>query len=480
MNRRLTMLVVDDLEINRASFCAIFEDQYEVLEACDGKIALEILRAGNVDVDVVVLDLYMPVLNGYDVIGQMKSDMALRDIPIIVKTAVDEESEAKLLEMGVDDFIFSPCDPVIIKHRVKNAVQKYIKWQDDWHYRKEAQAQMDMVRSALAAKEVKSLRATMQEIVALCREGAKEGADEVQKHYCAIDTQATDALTMINNFIETSGSYGEVQVNAHSFQIQGIVADITREYTMACRGKGIHFSIETRELPYENLRGDSRRIKQIWSNMLEKAYYHTEKGGRIKTRYGEQVIDEQHVNIEITVESNGVVGEKYTLTKGLVEVMHGTLHISYDENSGSRITARVPVEVGKNPQTRTKDFGNRRVLIFDDNSVTSSYHAAIISRLGISCEVASSLAEALCFMGEAYDEGNSYDICMLNWYMAGARECIAALKSSCMRGGMEIACSTNEKERMEPKMRECGVDYVVERPVYQTTMYHFFSELFRT
>ena len=333
--------------------------------------------------------------------------------------------------------------------------------------------------SALAAKEVKSLRATMQEIVALCREGAKAGAGEAQNQYCAIDTQATDALTMINNFIETSGSYGEVQVNAHSFQIQGIVADITREYTMACRGKGIHFSIETRELPYENLRGDSRRIKQIWSNMLEKAYYHTEKGGRIKTRYGEQVIDEQHVNIEITVESNGVVGEKYTLTKGLVEVMHGTFHISYDENSGSRITASVPVESGKNPQTGTKDFGNRRVLIFDDNSVTSSYHAAIISRLGISCEIVSSLAEALCFMGEAYDEGNSYDICLLNWYMAGARDCIAALKSSCMRGGMEIACSTNEKERMEPRMRECGVDYVVERPVYQATLYHFFSELFR-
>ncbi len=479
MNRRLTMLVVDDLEINRASFRAIFEDQYEVIEACDGKRALEILRAGNVGVDVVVLDLYMPVLNGYDVIGQMKADVALRDIPIIVKTAVDEDSEAKLLEMGVDDFIFSPCDPVIIKYRVNNMVQKYVRWLDDWHARKEAQAQLDMVRGALAVKEVKSLRATMQEIVALCREGAKEGTDELQKRYCAIDTQATDALTMINNFIETSGYYGEVPVNAHSFQMQGIVADITREYTVACRGKGIHFSIETSELPYENLRGDSRRIKQIWSNMLEKAYYHTEKGGQIRTRCKEQAIDEQHVNIEITVESDGVLGEKYTLTRGLVEVMHGTIHISYDENSGSRIVVRVPVEIVKNPQHKNKDFGNRRVLIFDDNSVTSGYHAAIVSRLGIICEVASSLAEALCFMGEAYDEGNCYDVCLLNWYMADARECIAALRNSCMRGGMAIACSTNEKERLEPKMRECGVDYVVERPVYQSTMYHFFSELFR-
>ena len=82
-------------------------------------------------------------------------------------------------------------------------------------------------------------------------------------------------------------------------------------------------------------------------------------------------------------------------------------------------------------------------------------------------------------MGEAYDEENSYDICLLNWYMADAKECIAALRNSCMRGGMAIACSTNEKERLEPKMRERGVDYVVERPMYQSTMYHFFSELFR-
>lgn len=109
MNRRLTMLVVDDLEINRASFCAIFEDQYEVLEACDGKIALEILRAGNVDVDVVVLDLYMPVLNGYDVIGQMKSDMALRDIPIIVKTRWTRSQRRSCLRWELMTLFFHPA-----------------------------------------------------------------------------------------------------------------------------------------------------------------------------------------------------------------------------------------------------------------------------------------------------------------------------------------------------------------------------------
>ena len=124
MQERLVMLVVDDVEVNRGSIRAMFSDEYEIIEAENGQEAMEVLRQKRVD--VVILDVFMPILDGAGVLGQMKADNALRDIPVIVKTAIDENMELEMLEKGADDFIFSPCEPAIIKNRVRNVVQKYV------------------------------------------------------------------------------------------------------------------------------------------------------------------------------------------------------------------------------------------------------------------------------------------------------------------------------------------------------------------
>lgn len=124
MRKSLVMLIVDDLEVNRASMCMMFEKEYEVVTATNGREALEILQLRRID--VVILDVYMPVLDGAGVLAQMKADSALREIPVIVKTAVDENLELAMLEMGADDFIFSPSEPAVIRKRVHNIVQKYM------------------------------------------------------------------------------------------------------------------------------------------------------------------------------------------------------------------------------------------------------------------------------------------------------------------------------------------------------------------
>jgi DNA-binding response OmpR family regulator len=120
----MIMLVVDDLAVNRASLKEIFRSQYEVLEAADGMEALEILKQNRVD--IVILDVFMPNMDGTEVLRQMRMHEEWQKIPVLIKTAVDENMEVKLLEMGADDFIFSPFDPAIIVNRVKNIMQKYI------------------------------------------------------------------------------------------------------------------------------------------------------------------------------------------------------------------------------------------------------------------------------------------------------------------------------------------------------------------
>ena len=124
MQEKLVMLIVDDAEVNRASLGAMFMDEYKVLLAPDGQEAMQILHREKVD--VVILDVFMPGLSGGGVLEQMRADGALREIPVIVKTAIDENTELEMLEKGADDFIFSPCEPAIIKNRVRNIVQRHV------------------------------------------------------------------------------------------------------------------------------------------------------------------------------------------------------------------------------------------------------------------------------------------------------------------------------------------------------------------
>lgn len=118
-----TMLIVDDALINREILRRLFSDTYNILTASNGAEALDILQKAPEDVSVVVLDLVMPVMDGFAVLDAMQSSTELREIPVIVVTAHSEpETEAKALNAGACDVIAKPFDPIIMRHRVKAVV----------------------------------------------------------------------------------------------------------------------------------------------------------------------------------------------------------------------------------------------------------------------------------------------------------------------------------------------------------------------
>ena len=103
------ILVVDDQEINRDVLGVILEDQYEVLFAENGKEALGIIREHENDLSLVMLDLIMPVMSGFEVLEAMHSDERMKNIPVIVLTA-EKNAELEALKLGAADFITKPFD----------------------------------------------------------------------------------------------------------------------------------------------------------------------------------------------------------------------------------------------------------------------------------------------------------------------------------------------------------------------------------
>lgn len=121
-----TILIVDDEETNREMLAALFEDEYTVIKAAEGEEAMRIIHEHHDELALVLLDLLMPIKDGFAVIDFMKFNRYKRDIPVIlISAASDVENEARGLKSGADDFISKPFVPAIVRQRVTNTIELY-------------------------------------------------------------------------------------------------------------------------------------------------------------------------------------------------------------------------------------------------------------------------------------------------------------------------------------------------------------------
>lgn len=127
MEPKQKILIVDDSEINRAMLKEILGEGYEYLEAENGLRAIEILRR-RTDIALVLLDLIMPEMDGFDVLRVMQCYAWQEKIPVIVISAAeDTRSVERAYDMGVADYIRRPFERVMVLRRVKNALMLYAK-----------------------------------------------------------------------------------------------------------------------------------------------------------------------------------------------------------------------------------------------------------------------------------------------------------------------------------------------------------------
>ncbi|MBQ7718646.1 MAG: EAL domain-containing protein [Clostridia bacterium] len=117
------ILIVDDEFIERAMLGAMLNDIYEVIYAENGAVALDIIKTSQQAFSLILLDLHMPELDGYQFLKIIRSDSKLRRIPVIVLTA-EKGSEVECLQMGAADFITKPYDvPEIIRARISRSIE---------------------------------------------------------------------------------------------------------------------------------------------------------------------------------------------------------------------------------------------------------------------------------------------------------------------------------------------------------------------
>ena len=158
IEEKATVLVVDDVEINRLILESILSEDYIIEEAADGKEAVDKLLSGKCKPTIALLDIMMPEMDGFEVLKIMKENESTRNIPVIFITAADpSENELRGLKSGAIDYIAKPFNQDIVKLRVNSQVELA-------RYRENLELMVNKkVNALIAAKE--NILSTMASVI---------------------------------------------------------------------------------------------------------------------------------------------------------------------------------------------------------------------------------------------------------------------------------------------------------------------------
>lgn len=155
--KKPTILVVDDVDINREILCEMFHD-YNTLQATNGKEAIEAIAANLDVISVVLLDIVMPVMNGVEVLEEMKKQKWMEHIPVLLITGeATTEIERKAYRLGASDIIKKPFDAFIVKQRTMNVIELY--------YNKRHLEEMVELQTKVLRKQAEELQSINDRII---------------------------------------------------------------------------------------------------------------------------------------------------------------------------------------------------------------------------------------------------------------------------------------------------------------------------
>lgn len=225
-----TMLVVDDIELSREVIKQIFLEEYDIVEAVDGLQAWNYIRENPTEITIVLLDLLMPVMDGFQLLKKIRDFEPTREIPIVVTSQGDEKSEERALSMSAEDFISKPYNPVILRHRVRNAVMnsKVKKIELERQMNKELlEAELAVNKDALT--ELSTRKVLESKVNDFFANSENSGAVFVM-----ID---------VDNFKDVNDIYGHIKGDETLKHVGEILRSSFRDEDIICRMGGDEFAI---------------------------------------------------------------------------------------------------------------------------------------------------------------------------------------------------------------------------------------------
>lgn len=286
------LLVVDDNEVNRDVLSQRLKRQgHDVVTAENGRDALIAVRSQAFD--LVLLDIMMPEMDGYEVLQELKADKALRHIPVIMISALHElDSVVRCIEMGADDYLSKPFDSILLKARIgaclekKRARDREMRLFEELEQSYKRLQELEKLRDDLTHMIVHDLRTPLTSIIAgILTLDAVGELNKDQREMVDISISGGQTLLgMINDMLDVDKlESGLMQLDYGMLSAAELVSFAVGQVASLAESKELSL-IQQVDAGLPRLRGDEDKLRRTLVNLLGNAIKFTPKGGTVTVK----------------------------------------------------------------------------------------------------------------------------------------------------------------------------------------------------
>jgi len=333
-----SVLIIDDESSNLKVLNHILGQDYTILTASNGIDGIE--RAKEYMPDLILLDIVMPDMDGYQTFSAIKKNKITKDIPVIFISGLDsDEFEKKGISLDAADYISKPFKATIVKLRVRNHIL--------FKTAVKNAAAASRTKSVFLAKMSHEIRAPLNSILGVSGEYIKNGSypQDINDAFARIYNSGGMMLGIINDILDMSRiEAGKLELTASEYSIAGLINDVVLLNIIKYEKKPIEFFLKVDENIPSKFTGDENRIKQILNNLLSNAFKYTASGEvELSVSVDDSLLKEDHLTLVFRVRDTGQGMTADQLAKLFGEYAAGraAANVSYGETSRADSTADV-------------------------------------------------------------------------------------------------------------------------------------------